>query len=160
MNHNNLTTTQTGIIGNWIYPTVVIVEDQSSTRTLFRTIIQAISTNLNILDFESGEQALDLLGSPPLIVPRLLIVDYQIPNGLNGLEFINKYFSFLAKKSDNDDSLELPVAILITAYSDKLPVQMTTSLVDYLLLKPVRPRELQNKCRQVLTGERGSRHHG
>ena len=118
---------------------VVIVDDQSSARTMLRHIIEDIGAELSVHDFGEPQVALDWCAAHD---PDLLLLDYRMPC-IDGLEFARR-FRRLPRHRD------IPI-ILVTVVGDE-PVRqaaLDAGVIDFLV-KPVRPRELRARCRNLL----------
>jgi two-component system response regulator RpfG len=118
---------------------VLIVDDQLSARTMLRHIIEGISPDIRIADFGDPEQA--MLWSKDSD-PDLLLLDYRMPK-LDGLEFARRFRRNLAHR-------DVPI-VLITVVGDE-PVRqaaLDAGVIDFMV-KPIRPRELRSRCRNLL----------
>jgi two-component system response regulator RpfG len=118
---------------------VLIVDDQPSQRTMFRHLVEDIGPDITVTDFGDPVEALGWSQSGS---PDLLLLDYRMPR-LDGLEFARR-FREPAEKRD------VPI-VLITVVGDE-PIRhaaLEAGVIDFLV-KPVRPRELRSRCRNLL----------
>ena len=118
---------------------IVIVDDQTSARTMLRHILEDISPELKVLDFGDPQIALDWCDSNRA---DLLLLDYRMPV-IDGLEFARRFRRPLLHR-------DVPI-VLVTVVGDE-PVRqaaLDAGVIDFLV-KPVRPRELRARCRNLL----------
>ena len=118
---------------------VLIVDDQPSQRTMFRHLLEDISPEVKVTDF--GDPVEALLWSQRS-APDLLLLDYRMPK-LDGLEFARRFRRPLSHR-------DVPI-ILITVVGDE-PIRnaaLEAGVIDFLV-KPVRPRELRSRCRNLV----------
>jgi two-component system response regulator RpfG len=118
---------------------IVIVDDQSSMRSMLRHILEDISPELQVLDFDSPLAALDWCEGNR---PDLLLLDYRMPE-MDGLEFARRFRRPMVHR-------DVPI-VLVTVVGDE-PVRqaaLDAGVIDFLV-KPIRPRELRSRCRNLL----------
>ena len=118
---------------------IVIVDDQTSARTMLRHILEDISPELDVIDFGDPQQALRWCEDNR---PDLLLLDYRMPV-IDGLEFARRFRKPLLHR-------DVPI-VLVTVVGDE-PIRqaaLDAGVIDFLV-KPVRPRELRARCRNLL----------
>ncbi len=118
---------------------IVIVDDQTSARTMLRHILEDISPELEVFDFGDSEEALRWSENNR---PDLLLLDYRMPV-IDGLEFARRFRRSLTNR-------DVPI-VLVTVVGDE-PIRqaaLDAGVIDFLV-KPVRPRELRARCRNLL----------
>ena len=106
---------------------------------MLRHIIEDVGPDLVVHDFGEPEAALQWCQDHQ---PDLLLLDYRMP-GLDGIEFARRFRRLPLHR-------DIPI-ILVTVVGDE-PVRqaaLEAGVIDFLV-KPVRPRELRARCRNLL----------
>jgi two-component system response regulator RpfG len=123
--------------------TVLIVDDQATSRIIMENIAKTIGDNVDVKCFDNASDALSETKS---LTPDLILTDYKMPD-IDGVEFI--------KKLRNSDSCKDIPIVIITALDDKgaLYKALEAGATDFLV-KPVDPHECKVRCRNLLTMQR------
>jgi two-component system response regulator RpfG len=119
---------------------ILIVDDQQSARTMMRHVVEGISPGVSVTDFEDPVAALQWSEQNPI---DLLLLDYRMPV-MDGLKFARQFRRPLIKR-------DVPI-VLISVVGDE-PVRqaaLDAGVIDFLV-KPVRPRELRSRLRNLLS---------
>ena len=124
---------------------IVIIDDQTSARSMARHVLEDISPELGVHDFADPLQALEWCQAHPV---DLVLLDYRMPN-MDGLEFARRF-------REAPGHRDVPI-VLITVVGDE-PLRQSAleaGVIDFLL-KPIRPRELRARCNNLLQLRRHS----
>ncbi|HET6603706.1 MAG TPA: HD domain-containing phosphohydrolase [Xanthomonadaceae bacterium] len=118
---------------------VLVVDDQESQQLYFRGVLQDLSPEISVATFGDPVEALEWSTHT---LPDLLLLDYRMPN-MDGLEFARRFREPLSHR-------DVPI-VLITVVGDE-PVRnaaLDAGVMDYLV-KPVKPRELRARLRNLI----------
>lgn len=125
-----------------INKTILIVDDDSDTRTVVRTILS--TDGYQVAEAVNGEQALDyLISNQP---PALVILDIMMP-GMSGLEVATRM-------KQQPETQGIPI-IILTAKGDSqdLLIAYKDYAVDYYISKPFTSKQLLSGIQIVLGAE-------
>ena len=120
--------------------TVMVIDDQITSRIILETVIQSIGDNIKVQSFSNGKEALDAAAGNP---PDLITVDYKMPE-MDGVEFTRRL-------REMPNCADVPV-IVITIMEEKSVMYqaLEAGATDYLH-KPVDHYECKVRCRNLLT---------
>ena len=118
---------------------VLIVDDESTGRTILEKIIQKIADDLVVTGFDSAPDALEWLGHNKV---DLIITDYRMPE-INGVEFIKKVRQM-------PDAESVPI-MMITVVSEKsVRYEALDAGATAFLTRPIDQIECRTSCRNLL----------
>ena len=123
--------------------TVLIVDDQATSRIILENIANTIGSNIAVKCFDNAS---DALLEAEYSAPDLILTDYKMP-GIDGVEFIKRL-------RNNINCRDMPI-IIVTALDDKsaLYKALEAGATDFLV-KPVDHHECKVRCRNLLTMQR------
>ncbi len=123
--------------------TVMVIDDQLTSRIIFKTVLQSIGDNIKVETFDNALTALKLAEANP---PDLIIADYKMPR-LDGVEFTRRLRMIPSCQ-------DVPV-VIITVIEDKSVMYkaLEAGATDFLT-KPVDHYECKVRCRNLLTMRR------
>lgn len=118
---------------------VLIVDDESTGRSILEKVIQKIDDDLIVTGFDSAPQALDWLRVNAV---DLIITDYRMPV-VNGVEFIKK-----ARDLPGNDCVPI---MMITVVSEKsVRYEALEAGATAFLTRPIDQIECRTSCRNLL----------
>jgi two-component system response regulator RpfG len=120
--------------------TIVIVDDQSTSRQVLVQLVRSIEAKPDIQSFANPVEALGWMGKNPV---DLLLVDYKMPE-MNGIDVIRKFRAYPA--------CEHTPIIMVTSIEDRQVRYdaLEVGATDFLM-KPVDHHECRARCRNLLT---------
>lgn len=68
---------------------LLIIDDDSVTRTLNTMLVKRFFSDVKTLSFEFGQDAIDYLSNSESIKPKLILLDLNMPE-MNGWDFMNE----------------------------------------------------------------------
>ena len=117
-------------------PTLLIVDDEYSCREAF---CMALEDEYDLIEAATGEEALNMLSTREVI--NLVLLDYFLPPGINGLEVIQRM-----KKSN----CSVPVIIITGKGSEEVAVKAFRLGAKDYIRKPFKVEDLRATIRSVL----------
>jgi two-component system response regulator RpfG len=120
--------------------TILIIDDQQTSRQILKQLVSNIEQNINLHDFANPVEALAWTVKNQV---DLVLIDYKMPE-MNGVEFIRKF-------RKNPASAHVPV-IMVTSIEDRnIRYDALGAGATDFLMKPVDHNECRARCRNMLT---------
>ena len=119
---------------------VVIVDDQSTGRTILSKIVQQIADNISVIEFDNPKGALKWMESNH---PALIITDYRMPE-INGIEFIEKIRQL-------KDCQNTPIMMITVVSEKEVRYEALDAGATAFLTRPIDQIECRTSCRNLLT---------
>ncbi len=117
----------------------MIVDDESTGRTILEMVIQKIDSDLQVSGFSSASKALDWLKVNQV---DLIITDYRMPE-INGVEFIKR-----VRRMPDYESVPI---MMITVVSEKsVRYEALDAGATAFLTRPIDQIECRTSCRNLL----------
>ncbi|HEX8436422.1 response regulator [Archangium sp.] len=107
--------------------TVLLVEDSNTIRHILKVYLMKL--DLNFLDADRAEQGLRLLETHPV---DLVIADFNMPGGMDGLEFVRR-----ARASERERVRQVPVVLLTGGKAPDLEAKALKAGVSEFVRKPI-----------------------
>jgi len=125
----------------------LIVDDNKK----YRTILDAMCSHwgINGVTVSNGIEALEILKNGPPV--DVIILDYHLPfmDGLEVLKKIRQELGFTVK--------DLPVVFLYSSTDDQKMLERYREFgIEYMLMKPIKMKQLQNALEKIETGGENS----
>jgi two-component system response regulator RpfG len=118
---------------------VLIVDDESTGRTILSKIIQQVEEDVSVAAFDDPLEALKWLDNNH---PDLIVTDYRMP-GMNGIELIRQI-------REKPDSSDIPI-MMITVVSEKsVRYDALEAGATAFLTRPIDQIECRTSCRNLL----------
>lgn len=118
---------------------VLIIDDQSTGRTILEKVIQQISDNLHVSAFGNPVEALNWVNEHE---PDLIITDYRMPE-MNGVEFIRA-----VRQKPHCENVPI---MMITVVSEKeVRYEALDAGATAFLTRPIDQIECRTSCRNLL----------
>lgn len=120
--------------------TVVIVDDQATSRQILAEIIKKTIGGVEIKTFNGAPAALEWMQDQ---TPDLIIADYKMPE-MNGIEFIRRI-------REHPNGFDIPVVIVTIVEDRDVRYRALEAGATDFLTKPVDRHECAARCRNLLT---------
>jgi two-component system response regulator RpfG len=118
---------------------VVIVDDESTGRTILSKILENVVDNVEIVAFEKPQAALEWIQNNQ---PHLIITDYRMPE-LNGVEFIQE-----VRKIPN--CYNTPIMMISVVSEKEVRYEALEAGATAFLTRPIDQVECSTSCRNLL----------
>ncbi|WP_276165347.1 response regulator [Zobellia alginiliquefaciens] len=121
---------------------IVLADDDEDDRMLFSEAIEEISIKTNLSLFNHGQELMDYLNSPDIVLPNLIFLDLNMPikNGMQCLKEIRQ----------NPNLKDLCIAIYSTSSSEKDVEETFLNGANIYLNKPNNFAKLQSSVERIL----------
>lgn len=120
--------------------TILIIDDQLTSRQILQQLVSTIEENLTVKAFADPVEALEWTETNTF---NLVLTDYKMPE-MNGIEFIRQL-------RENPAFAHVPV-IMVTSIEDKnVRYEALEAGATDFLIKPVDHHECRARCRNLLT---------
>lgn len=125
---------------NALNSTVMIIDDQMTSRLILETVVKSIGNNINTRSFDNAVSALEVARLQP---PDLILADFKMP-GMDGIEFTRQIRQL-------PEGQDVPI-VIITIYDEReiLHQALDAGATDFLC-KPVDHYECKARCRNLLS---------
>lgn len=123
--------------------TVMVIDDQLTSRIILETILQSIGDNIKIKSYDNAISALKVAETDP---PDLIVADYKMPE-LDGVEFTRR----LRKLPLCHD---IPIIVITIVDERAVMYEALEAGATDFLIKPVDHYECKVRCRNLLTMRR------
>lgn len=120
--------------------TVVIVDDQSTSRRILEELVRTVETGVEVRPFASPVEALKWVKSQP---PDLVLTDYKMPH-MDGAEF-TQWLRKIPACSD------IPVIVVTGVEEKTVRYRALEAGATDFLTKPIDHYECRARCRNLLT---------
>lgn len=107
--------------------TVLLLEDSNTIRHILKVYLMKLK--LDFLEADRGEQGLRLLGTRPV---DLVIADFNMPGGMDGLEFVRQ-----ARASERPEVRHVPIVLLSGGKAPDLDVRALQAGASEFVRKPI-----------------------
>lgn len=118
---------------------VLIVDDESTGRTILGKIIQQIGDDLKVTSFDNPRKALDWLDNNH---PDLIVTDFRMPD-MNGIDFIKHV-------RDRTPFADIPIVMITVVSERSVRYDALDAGATAFLTRPIDQIECRTSCRNLL----------
>ena len=118
---------------------MLIVEDDASTRQLYKRILTKVVPNFELIEANNGYEAMSEIVDT---YPSLVITDHSMPL-MNGYQLIEAI-------REKEEAKNIPVIVVSAKISDQLREEYMKLRVDKLIKKPFDSDELSKVISQII----------
>jgi len=118
---------------------VLIVDDESTGRTILSKIIQQVEDDIGVEAFDNPQEALNWLDDNH---PDLIITDYRMPE-MNGIEFIKKI-------RERPGMQDIPIVVITVVSEKSVRYDALEAGATAFLTRPIDQIECRTSCHNLL----------
>jgi two-component system response regulator RpfG len=118
---------------------VLIVDDESTGRTILSKIIQQVEDDIGVEAFDNPQEALNWLNDNH---PDLIITDYRMPE-MNGIEFIRKI-------RERPGMQDIPIVVITVVSERSVRYDALEAGATAFLTRPIDQIECRTSCHNLL----------
>lgn len=120
-------------------PTVVIIDDEFTSRTILDRVVRSIQENIFVITFADPIEAMAWIRTNQ---PDLVLVDYMM-NGMTGLEVVQQIrnISFLDG---------VPIVVVTSMEERNIRYKVLDAGASDFISKPIDPYECRTRCRNMI----------
>lgn len=127
---------------------VFLIDDDIDDRDHFRSALKMLDTQVDYIEAQDGQEALDMMSKPDFVAPDIIFVDLNMPR-VNGYEFVIR-MKQLAKFTD------VPAYIYTTCNSPREKINCVAAGASGYIMKQIKPADLARELAPLISEQRMS----
>lgn len=118
---------------------ILLVEDDSSTRALYKRLLAKVTPNFEIVEAENGYEAISLISEN---IPSLVITDHSMPL-MNGYQLVEAI-------REREETKHVPIIVISANINSDLKQKYSQLEVEQIVLKPFNKEALSQSITEIL----------